>query len=82
MGRNEAASAGFQHKSPGLQTAGLQLKGLWGTWPQEEQIQGQKQVLYSESPSGEVIRAVVTASERPGKGSPGLADPLDVNVLL
>lgn len=75
-------SAGYQHKSPWLQTAGLQWEGLWGTRPQEKQIQGQKQGLYSESPSGEVIRAVVTASERPGKGSLGLADPLDANVLL
>lgn len=45
-------------------------------------MQGQKQGLSSESPSGEVIRAVVTASARPGKGSLELADPLDTNVLL
>lgn len=54
-----------------------------GTLPQEGADPGMKAgpLLY-ESSVGEIIRAVVTASERPGKGFLGLADPLDSNVLV
>jgi hypothetical protein len=51
--------------------------------PQEETDPGTKaDPLLCESPAGEIIRAVVIASERPGKGFLGLADPLDSNVLV
>lgn len=59
------------------------MRRLRGTLPQEGADPGMKAgpLLY-ESSVGEIIRAVVTASERPGKGFLGLADPLDSNVLV